>query len=56
MIKKEHVQPMTPEEMHDLFTGMMKLIHDTPNDTKLGRKIRKLIIDFGMKKYNIKQK
>ena len=24
------------------------------NDTKLGRKIRKIVVDFGFKKYNIK--
>ena len=55
-MKKEDVKPMTPEEMHSLFMDMMKIISDTPNDTKMGRKIRKTVIEFGKKKYNIKQK
>ena len=51
-MKKQDVKPMTPDEMYNLFNGMMKLIYETPNDTKLGRKIRKLIIEFGKKKYS----
>ena len=50
-MKKQDVKPMTVEEMIDLFREMLKTVHETSNDTKLGRKIRKTVIDFGIKKY-----
>jgi len=53
MIAKEKIKPLSAEEKHTLLNGMLKLVHETPNDTKLGRKIRKLIIEFGVKKYNL---
>jgi len=51
----EDIKPMTVEEMIDLFREMLKVVHENSNDTKLGRKIRKTVIDFGIKKYNIKK-
>ena len=54
MKEDDKINPMTVEEAARLLADMLKAVQDTPNDTKLGRKIRKKVLDFAVNKYNIK--
>jgi hypothetical protein len=52
----EKVNAMTIEEAINLLTSILKTVSETNSDTKLGKKVRKQVVDFGMSKYKIKNK